>query len=258
MLHVLVVMKMVPDVVEELEIAGDGKSLDTQWLRMIVSESDEHSLEEALILKEKYGATVTVVGFEAPELDEVLYTSLAKGADRVVKISGDFTGWRSPALARFIHSFLDSSGLLTPELLVFTGSQAIDDLEGEMAPYLAELTGLPFINLVSRVEVVDGKIRVQKEFPGGVRGEYELPLPAIVGVQSAEKPPRYVPVAKVRAIMKTAQIESVEVPGGEISPRVEVAQMYKPEVSGRAEMLEGTPEEVASRIVGILAERGLI
>jgi len=34
--------------------------------------------------------------------------------------------------------------------------------------------------------------------------------------------------------------------------------MYKPEVAGRAEMLEGAPEEIVNRIVGIMAEKGLL
>jgi len=36
-----------------------------------------------------------------------------------------------------------------------------------------------------------------KEFRGGCAGQFEMPLPAVLGIQSAEKPPRYVPVAKV-------------------------------------------------------------
>jgi electron transfer flavoprotein beta subunit len=54
-MNLVVLMRMVPDVVEELEIAPDGKSLDQEALRLIVSESDDHALEEALLLKERYG-----------------------------------------------------------------------------------------------------------------------------------------------------------------------------------------------------------
>jgi electron transfer flavoprotein beta subunit len=77
-------------------------------------------------------------------------------------------------------------------------------------------------------------------------------------VQSAEKPPRYVPVAKVRAVMKTAKIESADVPAPESPQALELQRMYKPEAAGHAEMLDGAPEEVAARLAGILAERGLL
>ena len=60
--------------------------------------------------------------------------------------------------------------------------------------------------------VPDGAgVTVTKEFAGGLRGEFALPLPAVLGIQSAEKPPRYVPIAKVRAAMKSAKIETVDV-----------------------------------------------
>src|ERR1035438_7673709 len=91
-------MKMTPDVVEELEIAPDGKGLDLDAVRMSLSESDDHALEEALLLKERHGGAVTVLALDAPEADDALYTALAKGADRAVKIAGVDAGFpTSPA-----------------------------------------------------------------------------------------------------------------------------------------------------------------
>ncbi len=90
------------------------------------------------------------------------------------------------------------------------GSQAIDDLEGELAPFLAAALNLPYVGVVCGVTSADGKANVMKEFAGGLRAEFEVTLPAVLGIQSAEKPPRYVPVAKVRAVMKSAKIETVD------------------------------------------------
>ena len=55
-MNILVLLKMVPDIVEELEIAPDGKSLDLEAIRPIVSERDDHALEQALLLKEQGSA----------------------------------------------------------------------------------------------------------------------------------------------------------------------------------------------------------
>lgn len=255
----VVILKMVPDTVEELMVAEDGRSLDTQWLRMIVNEPDEHAMEEAILLKERYGGTVTAIALEAPEVDDILYTALGRGADRVVKISGKWTRLRSTATAQIFSAYIkDWLGQNFSETLVLTGSQAIDDLEGEMAPYLAHHLGAPYVGVVSGVRLEEGKVIIMKEFAGGLRGEFELSLPAVLGIQSAEKPPRYVPVAKVRSIMKSAKIETVKSSLLAIPPSLSVEKMYKPEIAARAEMLEGTPEEIAKRIVDILAERGLI
>ena len=95
-----------------------------------------------------------------------------------------------------------------------------------------------------------------------VRGAYAAfargDVPAVLGIQSAEKPPRYVPIAKVRAAMKTAKIETVDAGAVEKPARVEVERMYKPEAAGRAQMLEGAPEEVADKVVELLSKNSVI
>ncbi len=98
---------------------------------------------------------------------------------------------------------------------------------------------------------------VTKEFAGGLRGEFSCPMPAVLGIQSAEKPPRYVPIAKVRAAMKSSKLETVDV-STDAPARYAIERMYKPESAGRAEMLEGSPEDVADRIVDLLANQSLI
>lgn len=260
-MKIVVLLKMVPDVVEELEIAEDGKALDPMSLRMILSETSDHAVEQALLLKEKHGGQVTVVSLEAPEVDDALFTALAKGADRAVKISIDQTGLGTVSTARILAAFLtQTSGLIGADTLVLTGSQAIDDLEGELPPCLAELLALPAVGVVTGVSLsADGKSSVVvKEFSGGLRGEFAIPLPAVLGIQAAEKPPRYVPVAKVRAAMKSGKIERADAAAPGAAAGVCVEKMYKPEAAGRAEMVEGSPEEIAARLVSIMAERGLV
>lgn len=258
-MNLYVLLKMVPDTVEELNVAADGKSLDTEFLRFKVNDPDEHALEQALLLKEKTGGKVTVVALEAPEVDEVLFTALAKGADRAVKVPMPQAELGTAATAKVIADFFASpAGGITPDTLVLPGSQAIDDLEGDLAAYLAEALGLPYLGVVCGIAPAGGKVIVLKEFAGGARGEFEVALPAVLGIQSAEKPPRYVPVAKVRAVMKSAKIETVDLPPPERPKALEVERLYKPEAAGHAEMLEGSPEEVAERLASILAERGVI
>jgi electron transfer flavoprotein beta subunit len=258
-MNLYVLLKMVPDTVEELNVASDDKSLDSEYLRFKLNDPDEHALEEALLLKEKAGGKVTVVALDAPEVDDVLFTALAKGADRAVKIAVDQPSLGTVATAKVFAAFLTSDrASITPDTLVLPGSQAIDDLEGEVAAYLAETLNLPSVGVVSSVSPAGGKVVVLKEFSGGMRGEYEVTLPAVLGIQSAERPPRYVPVAKVRAVMKSAKIETVNVAAPEAAKALAVERMYKPEVASRAQMLEGSSEEIAAQIAGILAERGII
>jgi len=257
-MNLFVLLKMVPDTVEELNVASDNQSLDSEYLRFKLNDPDDHALEQALLLKEKYGGKVTVLALDAPEVDDALFTALAKGADRAVKIPADQATLGTVATAKVFAAFFAAAGPLAPDTLILPGSQAIDDLEGEVAAYLAELLQLPYLGVVCGITVADGKVTVMKEFSGGLRGQFEMPLPAVLGIQSAEKPPRYVPVAKVRAVMKSAKIETADIPAPAPAKALAVERMYKPEAAGHAQMLEGAPEAIAERIAGLLAERGYI
>ncbi len=260
-MNILVFLRMVPDVVEELEIALDRKSLDAESERMILSESDSHALEEALILKERYGGTVTALALEAAEMDNALYTALAAGADRVMKITGGKVDLSTCSAARAFASALAQEPGLLPAEIVLTGTQAPDDLDGLIAPLVSHHLGYPFLGIVTAISINNGgkKATVIREFANGVRGEFELPLPAVLGIQAAEKPPRYVPVAKVRAAMKSQAIRAITLPLGDGEPvLLEVLEMCKPEPAARAEILEGTPETVAGKVCQILAEHGLL
>ncbi len=255
----LVLLKMVPDIVEELEIGADGRSLDLDAVRPIVSERDDHALEQALLLKEKSGGTVTALALDAPEVDEVLFTALAKGADRAVKVTGIEGTVATSAAAALLAGVLPTVPDLMPVDLILAGCQAIDDLDGVLAPSLAQRLGIPYLGIVTgvTVESAGGPATVLKEFAGGTRGRYTVCLPAVLGVQAAEKPPRYVPVAKVRAAMKGRTLEEVPAAGAAAAALLEVTAMAKPEVAGHAEMLEGDPRTVSAKVVEILSARGL-
>lgn len=256
-MKILVLMRMVPDIVEELDIAPDGTSLDLEFLRLIVSERDDHALEQALILKDRHEAEVIVLALEAPEVDDVLYTALAKGADRVIKVDAGETAGTRAAAAVLAATLPGIDGLL-PADLILTGSQAIDDLDGVTAPLLAAVLDRPYLGLVNRIEVDGGTALVAKEYSGGVAGEFEVDLPVVLGVQGAEKPPRYVPIAKVRAAMSDGEIETVAGAAADSAETVAVMAMAPPETAGRAEMIEGSVDDVAARLAEIMADRGLV
>ncbi len=259
-MKILVLMKMVPDIVEELEVASDGTSLDREYLRFIVNERDDYALEQALLLKDRLRASVTVVAPEAPEIDDVLHTALAKGADRVIKLSGIAVTAGTRETASALAATLPGIPGVLPADLVLSGCQAIDDLDGFVAPLLAGALDLPYLGLVNRITVDPGAgtAIVSKEYAGGVAGRFEVALPAILGVQGCEKPPRYVPIAKVRAAIAAGGIEVVAASSGPATTSLEVTTMAKPEAAGHAEMLDGSVRDVAEKVADILAARGLL
>src|SRR3990172_7765397 len=99
-MKIAVPIKFVPDLVEELNIDSSGAALDTSWLRLIINEFDDHAIEQAILVKERGGGEVTVIAAEAEGVDDILFAAAAKGADHLVKLTGDFAGANSHAAAR--------------------------------------------------------------------------------------------------------------------------------------------------------------
>ena len=251
-MNILVLIKLVPDLVEELEINADGRSLDTTFMRKIINEPDEHALEQALLLKEATGGTVTVIGPAIEDMDDVLFTAAAKGADRQIKLIGDFDSVDNHGMAQALAAAVSEH---SPDLIL-TGVQAHNDLDGALGPLLAELMELPYVGYISGVTVGDSGCTVRKEFAGGLIGEMQVELPAVLGIQAAESPPRYVAVSKVRQAMKTVSLEEEPAPEFEATAGVEITRMYLPDGGEHAEMIDGDVEQIADRIVELLQNAG--
>ena len=254
-MKIVVLIKLVPDLIEELTIDSSGVALDMDWVRLIINEFDDHSVEQAMLLKERYDAHVTIVAPDVEGADDVLFTELAKGADRAIKLLGDYEdAVNGHALARVFTAVVQE---LRPDL-VLTGVQSHDDLDGSVGPLLAGYLDMPYIGYISGVEVSNGKSIVRKEYPGGLIAEMEVTLPAILGIQAAEEPPRYVAVSKVRQAMKTATLDEMESGELDLSGGPVVNRMFQAEAGERATMLEGDEDEVADKLVEIFKEIGVL
>jgi electron transfer flavoprotein beta subunit len=253
-MKIVVIAKLVPDLVEELEIDDSGTALDMTWLRLIINELDDHAIEESILLKERTGAEVTVLAPDIEGVDDILFTAAAKGADRLIKVLGDFeSGVNNHALAQMLTPVMKD---LAPDLIL-AGVEANEDLDGSIGPLLAGYLDLPYIGYVASVKLNGGIATATKEYPGGLSAEMEVSLPAVLGIQVAEEPPRYVAVSKVRQAMKTAEIEELEV--GEFEPEGSpvVERMYSPEVGEGATMIEGSLDDIADNLIGIFKELGV-
>jgi electron transfer flavoprotein beta subunit len=222
---------------------------------LIINELDDHAIEQAILLKESIGGEVTVIAPDVEGMDEVLYTAAAKGADRLIKLTGNFEeGVNNHALAR---AFQETVKPFAPDL-VLTGVQANDDLDGSIGPLLAEFLGMSYVGYVSGVKVEGELAIVQKEYPGGVIAELEVSLPAVLGIQAAESPPRYVAVSKVRQTMNTVTIGEQAIPELDPSGATPINKMFLAEAAERAEIIEGDEEEIAARFVEIFKEAGVL
>jgi electron transfer flavoprotein beta subunit len=142
--------------------------------------------------------------------------------------------------------------------LILTGVQAHDDLDGQVGPLLAELLSMPYVGYISAVKIEHTMATVTKEYPGGLLAEFLIELPAVLGIQASDEPPRYVAFTKVRQAMQTAHIEEQDIGELDVSGGIAVSRMFQPEVGERAEMLEGDADEIATKLIEIMQEHDVL
>lgn len=253
-MQVAVVLRLTPELGGELEIADDGKDIDREWVGMRLNEFDDHALEEAILLKEADGASVIALALAGEGVDRMLQNAIARGVDRAIKITTSAEGvLSSRAAAPLIAAAVRQLGVE----LVLTGVQTPEDLYGQLAPYLGAILDWPHVSAVGGIRRAEDDIEVLQEYSGGVSSRLRLGLPAVVGVQTASQPPRYVSGSKLRQAMSQtiAVIQSDATPA---AAAAEILALREPPRSGEAVMLDGDAEAVAEKIHDLLAERGLV
>lgn len=253
-MRIIVPVKLIPDLVEELGIDPSGKSLDMTWMRLVINELDNHSIEQAILLKEKFGAEVIVMAPDVEGAEEVLFTAAAAGADRLIRIMGLGEMFNNHCLARACQPVLAE---LEPDL-VLTGVQAHDDLDGQFGPILAESLEMPYVGYVAGMRKENGSLLMRKEFPGGLIANLSAELPVVVGIQAAESPPRYIAFSRVRQARNSATIEDMHVSDVDPSGGPEIIKMFQPEVAEKAEMITGSLEDISAQIIEIFKEKNAI
>lgn len=253
-MHIAVAVRLMPKAGEELELDSSGTDIDREYVELAICDFDDQALEEAVLIKEATGATVTAVGLRGDGIDEALKTAYARGADRIVVVdAGELNPYDSRTAA---NAFAEAFRQLEPDL-VLVGVQTPYDVFGQTAPVVGVALGWPQANVVIKVTAQDGAVRVEQEYAGGHLALLDLQLPAVVGVQSASQPPRYVSMMRLRQAMTEASPEtlSVSVP---TASGPEMVALARPVPQSHATMLEGDTSKLAEQILAVLHERGAL
>lgn len=193
----VVCISHVPDTEARIKIAGN--KVDEAGLKFIVSPYDEFALEEAIRIKEKSGGDVTVVTFGPDRAQQALREALARGATKALHVKGDSGEADSLGIAKVLAAAIKS----VPHDLVFFGKQGVGTDNGLVGPMVAELLGYPQVNVVTHLEVGDGKLTAHREIEAAEE-VLEAPLPAIVTAQKGLNEPRYASLKGIMAAKKIA------------------------------------------------------
>jgi electron transfer flavoprotein beta subunit len=244
---IIVAIKQAPARDSLLRIQSGGSWIQEDDLSFEINEPDAYALEAALQLKEKNGGEVIALCAGPARAAQTIREALAKGADRAIHIEEENLRALDPlALARLM------AGAVGPEKadLILTGLQSDDLGYGQTGVILAELMGLPHATLIMHVDVEGGSIRVKRELEDGWFQHVDMPLPALLTIQSGISKLRYATLMGIKKA-KTKEIKRLTaadlgVPAG---ASIEMSRIYVPGRAKQAQIFEGNPKEAAAKLV---------
>jgi electron transfer flavoprotein beta subunit len=260
-MEILVCARRVPDTSEnEIKLNGSGDDIERDDLVYSVNEPDNYAVEEALQIVDRTGGNVTVVTVGGDEDEEILRREMAMGAKQAALISDDaFTGSDGRGIATILKGYVQTGHYD----LILTGVQA-EDGAAQVGGMLAAMLDYPFASLVTSIEVLEGrKLKIVREIEGGGKEINAIDLPCVLSIQTGINEPRYVGMRGIR------QVASVPIPTlgagdlnlepdavGAASAKVKRLDYFVPAAGRRAEMLEGSQEEMAEKLVELLKAKG--
>jgi len=254
-MRILSLVKRVPATGGRINLAADGRSIDTAYLGFVVSPHEECAVEEGVRLVEAHGGEVVVMTLGPAEAADQLRDALAIGAERAVHLETDGADWdpvaTASALVDAVRTLETDGG---PFDLILVGNESADSGGYQVGIRLAVALDRPMVNGAKAIEVDGGVARARRQAPGGWE-VYDVPMPAVIGVREGINLPRYPSVpGRLRARKKEIERMTPEHrPAGPemIRLRIPVEQTQEVEILGRG-------PEAAPRVVEILREIGVL
>lgn len=264
-MRILTCLKQVPERDSRYTLNQDGSRVLEEDLVFETNESDLYALEEALRLKEQFGGEVAALSLGPDRVSKALRNALAMGADRAIHLKGaEFERGDAWGTAQVI-----AAAIATEDFdLVLTGVQSEDMAFAQTGVVLSQILGWACATIVLEIALEEqtGTIQVKRELESNVFERVELPLPAVLTIQSGSHPIRY---ATLRGIMQAKRKEyrvltasdlglSAEAVGA-VAAKVRHHRLLAPERKKQTVMIEGGADEAARALMDKLVnEIGVI
>lgn len=257
----LVLVKYVPDTNSPFRINSSGTWVDETNLSFNLNEYDRYALEELLKLKDAGKATEVVALTLGPaESASALRTCLATGADRAIHVKDDALVGADPlSVAKVIRAAIQDEDFS----LVMAGLQADDDNHTQVGSFVARLLDWPCATTAMSLSMENGSVvRVARELENNRLAVVDLKLPALVTVQTGINTPRY---ASLKGIMaaKKKEVRTVSLSDlgldastvGGAAARMKTIRLAPPPKGKGAEIVQGSPEEIAQELLKRIREK---
>jgi electron transfer flavoprotein beta subunit len=252
--NIFVFVKRVPDTESKIRINHETNSIVEEGLNFILSPYDEVAVEEGLRLREAKGGKVTAFSVGSEESLVILKKCLAMGADDAFLLKDEaaetYDGLR---VARVIARTLEKK-FPDYNLLLF-GKQSVGADNSQVPSMVAELLGLPQVNVVTKLEVEGNKGTAHREIEGALE-KVAFSLPAVISAQKGLNEPRYetlkgIMMAKKKEI-PVVTLEDIRLKEEDIASCIEVVKMESPSPRQAGKIIDDPPQEAARKLVEFL------
>jgi electron transfer flavoprotein beta subunit len=246
-MKIIVSIKQVPVRDSQLRVDASGRWIQENDLSFEINEPDAYALEEALQLKEKHGGEVIALCAGPARAASTIREALAKGADRAIHIEDEnIASLDMLSLAKMLAKAASAE---KPDI-VLTGLQSDDLGYGQTGVVLAELLGMPHGTIIMQVEKSATGIRVKRELEDGWFQHVDMPLPAVLTIQSGSNKLRYATLMGIKKA-KSKEIKKVTASslGVAVTPTATIAKVYLPLRSKQTQILTGNAKEAAAKLV---------
>lgn len=246
-MKIIVAIKQVPLRDSQFHINASGTWIEETDLNFEINEPDAYALEEALQLKEKHGGEVVALCAGPARAAQTIREALAKGADRAIHIEAEDLGSLDTL---GVAKLLAAAAAAEKPDLVLTGLQSDDLGAGQTGVVMAELLGMPHSTIIMQVEAREGAIRVKRELENGWFQHIEMPLPAVLAVQSGSNRLRYATLMGIKKA-RTKEIKRVTPSelGGAPALVAIIEKIYAPHKSKQTQIFEGDARSAAAQLV---------
>jgi electron transfer flavoprotein beta subunit len=252
---VLVAVKRVPDITEEVVLSADGQSVDGTRSGFTMSAHEECAVELATQVAGATGGQATALTIGDADAVEQLRNALAVGCTAATHVVGDPFSFGPADVAAEIAAVVrahEADGRAHD--LVLLGNDAADTGDFQVGIRLAYELGRPVVNGASTVAVEDGHVVAVGEGPGG-QETYRVPLPAVVTIREGGVEPRY-PSVPGRLKAKKIPIEERQ-PAAEPRGGGRVTMTLPPPTPSAVQIL-GEGPEAAPAVVDVLEKLGVL
>jgi len=264
-LHIIVLVKQVPEI-EKVRFDYKKGRLDRSSAGAVTNPFDLNALEAAVQIKEAFGGSVTAISMGPMQAEKTLRDALARGADKAILLSDEkFAGADTLATAYTLAAAIRKIGTFD---LIICGEKTVDGDTAQVGPEVAEFLGIPHAAYVEEIQQISSDSIVVKAKMERHYYIIKLNLPALITVTKDINNPRLPTLRNKLKAMRApitvwkhndlAEISDPKYFGFSGSP-TRVIKVYTPTTGKRkGQVITGTPEEIAQKIVQILRENKIL